>query len=69
MTMNRAILDHPDFVIALNDLSFDFANLLIDQDADVLLATENGLARLNHTIGAERIGSARPAECRLALLP
>jgi hypothetical protein len=35
-----AVLDHPNLTVALDDLSFDLADLLIDQVGDVFLALE-----------------------------
>jgi hypothetical protein len=34
------IFDHPDLPVAFDDLSLDFADLLINKDADVLLSAE-----------------------------
>ena len=67
--VDRTILDHPDFAVALDDLRLDLANFLIDQNTDVLLAADNRFARFDHAVWTKRISGARPAERRLALLP
>jgi hypothetical protein len=68
MAVNRAVLHHQDLAVAFEDRRLDFADLLIQQDADVLLAVENFLSRLAHARRAERVGLARPAQWRLGLL-
>src|SRR5262245_7455988 len=68
VAVKRAILDHQDLAVALDDRGFDLADLLIEKDADVLLAVENVLPRLASAGGAERIGLTGPAEGRLGLL-
>src|SRR5262249_3094285 len=50
------------------DGRLDLADLLVEEDADVLLPVENRLTRLAHADGAQRIGFARPTERRLGLL-
>ena len=64
LTVFGAFLDHPNFVVALNNGGFDFANLLGLEDREVDFATENHFARLAHALGAERIGLARPSQGR-----
>ena len=68
VAVNRAILHHQDLAVALEDRRLDLADLLVEQDADVLLAVENRLTRLPRACRAERVGLARPAERRLGLL-
>ena len=46
--VNRAVLDHHDLAVALENRRFDFADLLGQENRDVLLAVENLLARLPH---------------------
>jgi len=69
MAVNWAILDHPNFAVALDDLRLDFADLFVHQVAPVLFAMNDGFARLFDAIGTERIGLSRPAESRLGLFP
>ena len=69
VAVDRAVLDHQDLAVALDDLRLDLADLLGEQDLVVPLAVEDLLARLAHARRAERVGLARPAERRLHLLP
>ena len=69
MAVGGAVLDHQDLAVALQDRRGDFADLLVEQDRDVLLAVEDRLARLADARRAQRIGLARPAQRRLGLLP
>src|SRR5215213_437148 len=36
-----AVLDHPDLAVALDDLSLDLADLLVDQEANIFLAADD----------------------------
>jgi len=63
-----AILDHEDLAVALDDLSLDFADLLVEQDFVGEFAIENLLADLGNALGTERVSGARPAQRRLLLL-
>jgi hypothetical protein len=65
----RAVLDHQDPAVALDDLRLDLADLLVEQDLVVALPVEDLLPGLAHADRAERIGLARPAQRRLHLLP
>jgi hypothetical protein len=67
--MDRTIFDHPDFAIALDDLSFDFTNFFVDQNRNVFFSADDLFTGFNLAVGTEGIGRAWPAECRLALLP
>ena len=69
MAVLRAVLDHQDLAVALDDLRLDLADLLVQQDLVVTLAIEDLLARFAHAHGAQRVGLARPAERRLHFLP
>src|SRR5690349_7992356 len=69
MAVNRAILDHPDLAIALDDLRFDFADLFVHQVAPIFLAVDNGFTRFLDAIWTKRVRLPRPAERRLSLLP
>src|ERR1700741_5580757 len=69
MAMGWTILDHPDFAIALNDLGFDFADLLVNKDADVFLAADDGFTCFDHAVGTEGIGRPWPAQGWLTFLP
>ena len=68
VAVDGAVLHHQDLAVALEDRRLDLADLLVQQDADVLLAVENVLPRLAGADRAERVGLARPAELRLGLL-
>src|SRR6185369_415232 len=63
------ILDHPDFAVALDDLRFDFADLFIDQNADVFPTADDLFARFDNAVGTEGIGRSGPTQCWLTLLP
>ena len=63
-----AILDHEDLAVALDDLSLDFANLLIQKDFMRKLAVEDLLADFGDAFGTEGVRGAGPAEGRLFLL-
>src|SRR5271166_2505197 len=63
-----AVLHHEDFAVALDDLGFDFAGLLVHEDFDGQLAVDDLLADFRHALGAERVGGARPSERRLRFL-
>ena len=67
--MDRAVLDHEDAAVALDDLRLDLADLLVQQDPVVALAVENLLPGLANADRAQRIGVPRPAKRRLHLLP
>ena len=69
VAVQRAILHHQDLPVALDDFRLDLADLLVEEDRDVLLTVENLLARFARARRAERVGLARPAERRLRLLP
>src|SRR6266478_2940865 len=69
VAVDRAVLDHPDLAIALDNLRFDLADLLVHKVAPVLFAVNDGFASLFDAIRTERIGLPRPAEGRLGLLP
>ena len=68
VAVNGAILHHQDLPVAFEDRGLDLADLLIQEDADVLLAVEDLLPRLPRAGGAERVGLTGPAEWRLGLL-
>jgi hypothetical protein len=65
VAVDRTILHHQDLAVALENGRLDLADLLVQEDADVLLAVENFLTRLARAGGAQRIGFTRPAERRL----
>ena len=69
MAVLGAIFDHQDLAIALDDLCLDLAHFFVEQDLMRQLAIHDLLANLRHAARAERIGAARPAQRRLALLP
>src|SRR5262249_19131457 len=68
VAVNGAVLHHQNLAVALENRRLDLADLLVEQDADILLAVENLLARLTHAARAQRVGLPRPAERRLRLL-
>src|SRR5215472_694770 len=69
MAVNRAILDHPDLAVALDNLRLNLADLFVHQVAPVFFAVDDGFARLFDAIRTERVGLPRPAEGRLGLFP
>ncbi|MCG3162575.1 MAG: hypothetical protein JMDDDDMK_03854 [Acidobacteria bacterium] len=69
VTVNGAILDHPDFVVAFDDCRFDLAGLFLNQFPGVFAIFDDTLARLFDALGAQAIGDAGPAQCRFGLLP
>jgi hypothetical protein len=69
MAMLRAVLDHPDFAVAFDDLGLDLAHLFVHQNVDGQVAVENLLANFGDALGTKRIGRTRPAERRLRLFP
>ena len=54
---------------ALDDLGFNFANLLVHQIAPVFLAGDDRFARFLDARGAQRVGLPGKAEGRLGLFP
>ena len=64
-----AILDHQNLAVALDDLRFDFADLLVEKNFVRQLAVDNLLADFRNTLRTKRVRGARPAERRLFLLP
>src|SRR5260370_4622744 len=69
VAVERAILYHPYLPIALDNLRFDLADLLVHEVAQVFLAGNDRFARLFHARGAKRIGLPREPQRRLGLLP
>src|SRR3970282_2295988 len=65
----RALLDHPDLTVALDDLGLDLAHLLVDEDVIILLALDDPLPRLHDALGTKGVGLTRPPESRLGLFP
>jgi len=53
VAVDGAVLHHQDLAVAFENRRLDLADLLVQQDADVLLAVENLLARLTCAGGAE----------------
>ena len=41
MAVLRAILDHPDLAVTLDDLSLDLADLFVDQRRDFTIAADD----------------------------
>jgi hypothetical protein len=69
VAVNRAILDHPDFVVTLDDGRFDLAGFFLNDLPRVFAAFDDPLARFLDALGAERVGDAGPAQCGFGLLP
>ena len=63
------LLDHPDLVVALDDRRGHLTDLLGLQDRVVNFAVEDHFARFAHTLRAQRIRLAGPAQRRFRLLP
>src|SRR5580692_1157261 len=64
----RAVLDHQNLAVAFDDGGFDLAYFLVHQNFVRQFAIENLLADFRHTLRAQRIGGAGPAEGWLRLL-
>jgi hypothetical protein len=58
----RAIFHHQNLAVALDDGGLDLADLFVHQHFVRQFAVENLLADFRHTLRAQRIGGARPAE-------
>ena len=69
VAVDGAILHHQNLAVALENRRLDLADLLVEQNRDVLLAVEDRLARFAHADRTERVGLTRPPERRLRLLP
>ena len=69
LPVDRALLDHHDLAVFLDDVGLDLADLLVAQNLDRNLAVQNLLADLRDALRTQRIGLARPAEFRLLLFP
>ncbi len=65
----RTILDHPDLSVTFDDLSLDFADLLVDQRGHIAFSAENLLSGLNHAVRAKRVRDSRKPEGRFGFLP
>jgi hypothetical protein len=61
VAVNGAVLDHQDLAVALNDLRFNLAYLVVEQDGQRLLAAQDFRPNLGDTAWAQRIGFPRPA--------
>src|ERR1043166_1573940 len=68
-TVDRAFLNHPDLSIALDDLGFDLANMLVDEHFVISLAINYLSASFDHALGTEGISRTRPTQRGFALLP
>src|SRR5262249_24436530 len=68
VTVDRAVLDHEDLPVPLENRGLDFPYLFVEQHAHVFLAVENLLPRLADAVRAEGVRLSRPAEHRLGLL-
>src|SRR5215218_3906718 len=64
VTVHRTIFDHPDFAVALDDLCFDLADFLVDENADVFLAADDSFACFDDAVGTEGISRAWPGRVR-----
>src|SRR6185369_8665724 len=69
VAMNRAVFNHPDFAVALDNLGLDFADLFVDQNTDVFLAADDLFARFDDAVRTEGVSGAWPPQGWLALLP
>src|SRR4030095_5991974 len=61
--------DHPYLAVALDDLSLDLTNVLVDQSRNLTLPAKDFFAGLDHAVRAQRIRLSRKTECRFRLLP
>src|SRR5882757_9254502 len=69
VAVQRAVFHHPDLAVALDDLRFNLANLLVHQVAPVFFTLDDGFARFFHAGRAERVCLAREAESGPGLFP
>jgi hypothetical protein len=69
MAVLRTILDHPHLSVTLDDLSFDLADLFVNERRNVALAAEDLFACLDHAVRAKRIGRPGKSQRRFRLLP
>ena len=69
LAMDGALFHHPDLAIALDNLRFDFADLLVNEVGPIFIAVQNQVARFAHTVGTERVRGARPSERGLGFFP
>jgi len=69
VAVDGAVLHHPDLAVALDDLRFDLAHLLVQQILPILLAIDDGLAGFLDAARAKRVGLTRETQLRLSLLP
>jgi hypothetical protein len=60
----RAVFDHQDFSVALDDLRFDLARLSVDEIVEIATTAEDLVAHLFHASRTEAVGLARPTERR-----
>ena len=65
----RAVFDHPDLAIALDDRGLNFAHLLMEQLCPVGCAADDGFAGFFDAFRTEGVGLARPSEDGFGLLP
>src|SRR5262249_13955689 len=68
MAVDRTVFNHQDLSFTLKDGRLDLADLLVQENADVLSPVEDGCPRLSYASRAERIGLSRPAERRPCFL-
>ena len=64
----RAGLLDDHLAVALDDVRFDLADVLVDEGGNGLLAREDSRPGLAHAGGTERVGRPRPAQLRLRTL-
>ena len=69
MAVNRAVLDHPDLAVTLDNLRFDLTDLFLHQVAPILLAMDDGFARFLDAIRTQRVGLPWPPEGWFRLFP
>ena len=68
VTMNRAILNHLDLPILLDDLRLDLSHFLMEKIFVIFLPIEDRLTGLTYTLRAQGIRLTRPTQRRLDLL-
>ena len=62
VTVNRALLDHPNLTVTLDDLGLDLSDFLVNQHRNLFTAVEDRLTRFNYAVRAKRVGRPRPAK-------
>ena len=69
VAVDGAVFHHPDLAVALDDLRFDLAHLLVQKVLPILPAIDDRLAGFLDAAWTKRVGLAGETQLRLGLLP